>query len=494
VAVTEAGSLARIIEAFGDLELLVIGEAMLDTYLDGGSSRLCREAPVPIVAVERRRDVPGAAANTAANARALGARVRLVSAVGDDAEGQLLQDTLKAVGVATDALVVAPERRTLAKQRVLAHGQLIVRFDQGTTAPVAPDVESELIDRLQGAFDSADAIAISDYAYGILTPRVLATLARLQARAPRVIVVDSKHLRAYRDLGVTAVKPNWDEAVRLLGGCGGDGARADRIAAHGDTILGLTGARLAAITLDSEGAIVVERGRPPYRTYAEPVRHCQAAGAGDTFLAALALALAAAAEAPAAADLASAAAAVVVGKPGTATCSALELRLQTSPADKIGLGRERLATRLQAYRKQGQRVVMTSGCFDILHRGHITYLNRAKALGDVLVVGLNNDRTVRQLKGAGRPINSLEDRAQVLAALSCVDHVAAFDEATPAELIRALRPDVFVKGGDYTVDRLPEAAAVQACGGTVTILAYVDDRSTSGIIERIRAGAGARSA
>ena len=162
MAVTEAGSLARIIEAFGDLELLVIGEAMLDTYLDGGSSRLCREAPVPIVAVERRRDVPGAAANTAANARALGARVRLVSAVGDDAEGQLLQDTLKAVGVATDALVVAPERRTLAKQRVLAHGQLIVRFDQGTTAPVAPDVESELIDRLQGAFDSADAIAISE--------------------------------------------------------------------------------------------------------------------------------------------------------------------------------------------------------------------------------------------------------------------------------------------------------------------------------------------
>jgi D-beta-D-heptose 7-phosphate kinase / D-beta-D-heptose 1-phosphate adenosyltransferase len=494
MAVTEAGTLARIIDAFADLEVLVIGEAMLDSYLDGGSSRLCREAPVPIVAVTQRTDAPGAAANTAANVRALGARVRLLSAVGDDGEGQLLQDALKAAGVDTEALVGAPARRTLAKQRVLASGQLIVRFDQGTTTPVGASVESELIDRLESAFDAADAIAISDYGYGVLTPRVLATLGRLQARDPRVIVVDSKHLSSYRDLGVTAVKPNFDEAVRLLGGCGGDGGRADRIAAHGDAILGLTGARMAAITLDSEGAVVVERGRPAYRTYAEPTRHCQAAGAGDTFLSCLALALAAGADAPAAADLASAAAAVVVGKAGTATCSALELRVQTSPADKIGLGRERLAARLQVHREQGRRVVMTSGCFDILHRGHITYLNRSKMLGDVLVVGLNTDVTVRALKGPGRPINSLEDRAQVLAALGCVDYVVAFDEPTPAELIRALRPDVFVKGGDYTVDRLPEATAVRGYGGTVIILPYVEDRSTSGIIERIRAGADVRAA
>jgi len=176
-----------------------------------------------------------------------------------------------------------------------------------------------------------------------------------------------------------------------------------------------------------------------------------------------------------------------VGKDGTATCSALELRVQTSPAEKLGVDRERLAARLAVERQRGRRVVMTSGCFDILHRGHIAYLNRAKTLGDILVVGLNTDETVRRLKGAGRPVNTVDDRAQVLAALSCVDHVIAFDEPTPTELVRVLRPDVFAKGGDYTIDRLPEADAVRTYGGEVRILPYVDDRSTTGIIERIRA-------
>jgi D-beta-D-heptose 7-phosphate kinase/D-beta-D-heptose 1-phosphate adenosyltransferase len=481
--------LAPIIDAFARLQIVVLGEAMLDTYLEGSSSRLCREAPVPVVRVTQRTGAAGAAANTAVNARALGARVHFVSVVGDDDEGRRVCACLGASGIDADDVLVDPTRRTLAKTRILASGQMLLRADQGTETPISASTERRLLERLEARVRNAHTIAISDYGYGILTPRVLAALGRLQRDTPRVIVVDSKSLPAYRDLGVTAVKPNYDEAVQLVGAANGHGERAERIAAHAHTILQLTGARIAAITLDAEGAIVVERDRPPYRTYAPPVRHSQAAGAGDTFLAALALALGAGADTTAAAELASAAAAVVVGKDGTATCSALELRVHTSPVDKLGVEGARLAARLAVERQRGRRVVMTSGCFDILHRGHIAYLNRAKTLGDVLVVGLNTDETVRRLKGPGRPVNGLEDRAQVLAALSCVDHVTAFDEPTPTELVRLLRPDVFVKGGDYTIDRLPEAEAVHAYGGEVRILPYIDERSTTGIIERIRATA-----
>jgi D-beta-D-heptose 7-phosphate kinase/D-beta-D-heptose 1-phosphate adenosyltransferase len=177
----------------------------------------------------------------------------------------------------------------------------------------------------------------------------------------------------------------------------------------------------------------------------------------------------------------------VVGKDGTAVCSALELRAAVTPADKVVTDLRALSARLDGHRAAGRRIVMTNGCFDILHRGHITFLNTAKSLGDVLVVGLNSDAGVRRLKGAGRPINDLEDRAHVLAALSAVDHIVPFDETTPVELVRAVRPDVFVKGGDYTLERMPEAGVVQAQGGVVRILPYVSDRSTTSIIERVRA-------
>lgn len=262
------------------------------------------------------------------------------------------------------------------------------------------------------------------------------------------------------------------------------------MARSGARLLEVTGARIAAVTLDTEGARFVTRDRPPYRTYARPAQHARAAGAGDTFASALAMALAAGADVAGAAEIASAAAAVVVDKEGTATCTLAELRAALSGSDKLAPDLPTLLGRLESRRRAGERIVLTNGCFDILHRGHITYLSAAKALGDVLVVGLNTDAGVRRLKGAGRPINQLEDRAAVLAALSSVDHVIAFDEDTPIELVRAVRPHVFVKGGDYTLDRLPEAEVVRAQGGEIRILPYVRDRSTTSVIERVRERAG----
>ncbi|HWE39405.1 MAG TPA: D-glycero-beta-D-manno-heptose 1-phosphate adenylyltransferase [Isosphaeraceae bacterium] len=480
------------IDAFAGLEVTVIGEAMLDTYLEGTSGRLCREAPVPIVALSGRRDAPGGAANTAANARALGAKVRLISVVGDDPEGAVLRRLLADRGVIVDELLADPGRTTLAKNRVVAGSQLLVRFDQGSTGPIGPEAEEHILRRLAEAVPRSDAVIISDYGYGILTPRVVAALASLQAEAPRVMVADSKDLAAYRAVGLSAVKPNFGEAAPLLGLDPDEvaGPRAERVALHGARLLEATGARIAAVTLDTEGALVFERGRPPYRTFARPAPHARAAGAGDTFLAAMALGLAAGADAPAAAELASAAAAVVVGRDGTAACNADDLRdrldLDRAPRDD----RARLADFLDDCRRLGRRIVFTNGCFDILHRGHVTYLNRARALGDVLVVGVNSDAGIRRLKGPGRPINTLEDRVQVLEALSCVDFVVPFDDDVPFELIRAVRPDVFVKGGDYTRERLPEAGLVERLGGVVEILPLVADRSTTNLIERIRVTVG----
>jgi D-beta-D-heptose 7-phosphate kinase/D-beta-D-heptose 1-phosphate adenosyltransferase len=285
---------------------------------------------------------------------------------------------------------------------------------------------------------------------------------------------------------VTAVKPNFRQALGLLGASDRGGPRPELIAAEGERILAETGARIAAVTLDSEGALVLERGRDPYRTYARREADSRSMGAGDTFAAALALALAAGADTPGAAELASAAAGVVVAKEATACCASDELLAAMTGEGKVIADRDRLAAVLARHREEGRRVVFTNGCFDLLHRGHVTYLSRAKTLGDVLVVGLNSDDSVARLKGPDRPLNPLADRAHVLAALSCVDLVAPFSEPTPERLLETVRPDVFVKGGDYTRAMLPEAPLVERLGGRVELLPYVEDRSTTGIIERIR--------
>jgi len=486
-------NLAPLIDAFARLRVVVLGDAMLDRHLAGRCGRVCPEAPVPVVALAGRRDAPGGAANAAANAAALGAEVRLLAAVGDDDEGGALRVAVEQAGVAAD-LRVCRGRRTLTKTRVAADGHLLVRLDQGDTGPLPAACERALISRLRDAVPACDAVLVSDYGYGVLTPAVIGTLIGLRAKYPHVAVVaDSKRLGLFRDLAPTAAKPNYAQALHLLGETDGDGPdRAARVAERAELILDRTGARVAAVTLDVDGALVCERGRAPYRTYARPAPPGRAAGAGDTYAAAMTLALAAGADTPAAAELAAAAAAVVVAEDTTAVCTARALRAAVAADEKVVTDRGELAERLEHLRRPGRRVVLTNGCFDILHRGHTTYLGRAKALGDILVIGVNTDESIRRLKGPTRPINALEDRVQVLAALSCVDLVVPFGEDTPHELVRVVRPDVFVKGGDYTRDRLPEANLVEELGGEVRILPTVEDRSTTNVIARIRSAEAAR--
>jgi D-beta-D-heptose 7-phosphate kinase/D-beta-D-heptose 1-phosphate adenosyltransferase len=484
-------ALPHLAGSLGGLKVVVIGDAMLDGYVSGSSGRLAQEAPVPVVAVCRSDEAPGGAANVAANAAALGAQVSLLSVVGDDPEGHRLTRALRRQGVDTGGVQARPLRRTLSKTRVMSEGHMLVRFDDGTTSPIDSESQEVLAGTLAVAFASCDAVVVSDYGYGVLTPGVVATLARLQAAERRLLAVDAKHLVRYARAGVTVVKPNFAQAASMLGSTppDGPGSRAPWMAGQGERLLERCGADIVAVTLDADGALVFERGRPPHRTHARPHPQLRAAGAGDTYLTVLTLALAAGADTPSAAELASAAAAVVMAKEGTATCSAAEVAEMLAPGGKL-LGDDQVAQRMAFHRAQGHRIVFTNGCFDILHRGHTTYLNRAKALGDVLVVGVNTDAGVRRLKGAQRPINQLEDRIEVLAALSCVDHVVAFGEDDPSRLIRSVRPHVFAKGGDYTRELLPEAAVVEELGGTVVLLPYEADRSTSRIIDRIRVAPG----
>lgn len=484
------GLIACNIDAWRSLTILVMGEAILDSYLQGHADRLCRDAPVPVVTIQQRADTPGGAANTAANVASLGATVIFLSVMGTDRESDRLQVALKQCGISTTHLIKSSDRETLAKQRVVASSQTLVRLDQGTTTPLASELEQHIIQSLIKHFPKSDAVIISDYDYGIITPRLIATLAELQSLYPRTVVIDSRRLQRYQAVKPTVVKPNYVEAIELLNLPKQQNNRAEQIESHAERLLDLTGAAIVAVTLDQDGAIVFERGQLPLRTYACPVPNQQTSGAGDTFVSALTLALTVEATVKTAVSLAGAAATIVVKQPGTTVCSAAMLQRFLADGEETGkliTDQADLAAHVRYYRESGCRIVFTNGCFDILHAGHIKYLTQAKSLGDVLIVGVNSDESVRCLKGKDRPVNALNDRLTVLSALSCIDYLIPFEELTPHCLIQMIRPDIYTKGGDYTRETLPETELVEGLGGVVKILPYVENRSTTRLIDQIRA-------
>ena len=478
-----------LVQRFSRLNVLVLGDAMLDRYVRGTTQRLCREAPVPIIDVREVEVAPGGAANTAANLAALGASVVLLSAIGDDAEGRELLDCLRAHGVIVDQIQLVRDRKSLAKQRVLAGGQLMLRFDTGTTTPVGSSTEASLIGALTALHGACDAVVISDYGYGVLTDGVIGALEALQQESPRPLFCDAKDFTRYAALKPTAVKPNYSEAIELMKDTAprAEASRSQRVAAGAERLLEVTGARVVAVSLDVEGVLLLQRDASPRHITGDMWTTARAAGAGDSFVAAFALSLVAGASPDQAAQVATIAAGIAVRRDGTAMCRSEQLVAELRSAGRCDvMDCDELVAILARERARGKRIVFTNGCFDIVHSGHTRFLAEARSQGDVLVVGLNSDESVRRLKGEDRPVNSLADRAQVLMALSCVDYVVPFDDDTPEDLIAIVRPDVYAKGGDYTRDTLPEAGQVEALGGVVRILDYLEDRSTTSLIARIR--------
>ncbi|OLR92948.1 PfkB family carbohydrate kinase [Actinokineospora bangkokensis] len=455
--------------------VVVVGDAILDVWLHGDADRLCREAPAPVVSVRHRTASPGGAANTAVNLAALGADTTLVTPIGDDAAGAELRGLLTAAGVRVRGC--ARGARTVVKHRVLADDHLMVRYDEGEAERWAcPPVA--VTDALVGA----DALVVCDYGLGACDDLV-DRLPTWRTSLP-LLVVDAHDPARWRGARADVVTPNAGEVARLLG----TDLPADRVAhltARGGDVLAAAGAGAVVATLDREGALVLTPGARPHRTWADPAPETQASGAGDTFCAALTAALACDVPLPLAAELAQAAADVVVHRPGTSVCGTAELVAALGGNRAVPL--EALVPVVARARAGGARVVLTNGCFDVLHRGHIACLTEARAMGDLLVVGVNDDASVRALKGGGRPVNPLADRVAVLSALSCVDHLVAFSGTDARALVSALRPDVYAKGGDHSAADLPEAAAVRAAGGQVRIVNRLADVSTSVVLDRITA-------
>lgn len=473
----------------------VVGDVMLDGWWNGTIERFCREAPAPVVDIRRRDYAPGGAANTAMNLAALGARVRIVGLTGTDDAGERLRALLAAAGVDTSGLLQHAGVTTTTKYRVIGGDQVMLRLDD-TGADFPPEVLRDLAAAASvmagEAADDAGALVICDYGSGALGESVRTALAGMPAGRRPLTVVDAHDPRPWAVLEPDLVTPNAQEAAGLLGlKLDQDTDRAAVITEHREKLLTATGARAAVVTLDRDGTVLLTSDGRRHRTWARPSSEKQASGAGDTFVAALTLARACRLPLTTGLDLAQAAADVVVHRFGTSVCSTADLAAHLGSFAEAALTPEDLLARLSAERAAGRRIVLTNGCFDVLHRGHTSYLNQAKQLGDVLVVALNGDESVRRLKGPGRPINPVADRAGVLAALSCVDYVTVFDTDTPIPLIEALRPDIYAKGGDYTPQMLEETPVVEASGGQVRILDYVPEHSTTAVVRRIRTAEGA---
>lgn len=463
--------------------VLVLGDIMLDRYWEGGTSRISPEAPVPVVKVEQIKDRPGGAGNVALNIAALGAGARLGGFTGDDEMADSLQDMLVGAGVDCAFTRVAGSP-TITKLRIISRNQQLIRLD---FEEAALSVSGEpLADSVAAKLAGCDALVLSDYAKGALDdPAPLIDAARA-AGVP--VLVDPKGTDFSRYRGATLLTPNLHEFEEVVGTCNSEAELVSR----GERLMLELELDALLVTRGEHGMTLLRPGEQELHLPARAREVFDVTGAGDTVIGTLAAAVAAGASLPQAVGLANIAASIVVGKLGTAAVSAPELRRavqQEQGSERGAVTLEQLQMSVADARSQGERVVFTNGCFDIIHAGHVAYLEEARRLGDRLVVAVNSDESVRRLKGKGRPINPVDRRMAVLAGLEAVDWVVSFDEDTPRALLEVLQPDILVKGGDYGgKEDVVGWEIVEAYGGEVRVLGLVDSVSTTAIVNRIQGG------
>jgi D-beta-D-heptose 7-phosphate kinase/D-beta-D-heptose 1-phosphate adenosyltransferase len=476
--------------------VLCIGDLMLDEFVYGEVSRVSPEAPVPVIAAKRSELVIGGAGNVARNIASLGASCICVGIVGEDEAARTLHAAIAAEKGIEARLVADAARPTTRKIRFVSehHSAHLLRADWEQAEPAAEESERALLAHALQALPRAGAVVLSDYAKGVLTKRLIRELIDQANKLRKTVVVDPKgaDFGIYR--GATLITPNRQElghAMRSAAATDGD------IVAAAQRLREQIGASAVLVTRSEAGMTLVAAGSAPVHVPAYPVKVRDVSGAGDTVVAVLAATLAMGADFEAAMRAANAAAAVVVGKRGTATVSAAELRARILPAaslareEKVVFDWAVLDERLAEWRKQGLRIGFTNGCFDLLHPGHVKVLTGARAACDRLVVGLNSDASARRLKGEGRPVQNEHARAGVLAALEAVDLVAIFDDDTPIELIRRVRPKVLVKGSDYRREDVVGREVVEAEGGEVVLIELVPGHSTTALVDRSRQPVGA---
>jgi D-beta-D-heptose 7-phosphate kinase / D-beta-D-heptose 1-phosphate adenosyltransferase len=478
--------LHEIRSGFGNRKVVVIGDLMLDRYLWGNVQRISPEAPVPVLHLERTTETAGGAANVARNLSALGLDVFLVGVTGNDEGRELLLRELAADGLTTDGVLTASDRKTTVKTRVVGNRQQMIRIDEELAIPLALDDRQHVLAAAIARLPEADALVLSDYAKGVLSEDLCRALIESARAHGLPVLVDPKGADFSGYAGASVVTPNRGELALATGTSAQSLDALLRAAAVLRETLNL---ELLVLTLSELGMALIEpNGNHQIPAVAREV--FDVSGAGDTVIATFAAGLAAGLGHFDTAHLANLAAGVVVGKVGTVPVTAQELLAAISGESALEQAAkicELAAARTQVRRWQadGERVVFTNGCFDLLHVGHVTYLERARSFGHRLVVGLNTDDSVRRLKGPDRPLIGEDDRARVLAALASVDAVVLFDQDTPLELIEQLHPDVLAKGADYREEQVVGAAQVKARGGRVVLVPLVEDKSTTGIIERM---------
>ncbi len=474
---------------FAQAQVLVIGDVMLDRYWSGATSRISPEAPVPVVQVSTQQDKPGGGANVAINLANLGVQTALMGVIGYDEAGTVLQQLL-ADSTIQSGLIQSEHYPTITKLRVLSRHQQLIRLDfeplpsQQADPAVLARITTQLTQYIDNHVSASQhpVLILSDYNKGML--RHAPAFIQIAQSAGIRVLVDPKGNDFNRYRGAFLLTPNRAELEAVIGHCPDD----DQLIVRTRALLDQLAIQAILITRSEQGMTLVTRDQTPYHLSALARDVFDVTGAGDTVIAVLAASISAGLSLPDAIVLANLAAGIVVGKLGTASVTTAELTAALTPQDQAihrVLDSAQLQWAIKAARARGEKIVMTNGCFDLLHQGHVHYLEQAKALGDRLIVATNTDASIKRLKGEKRPVMPLSSRAQVLASLAFVDWVICFDEDTPAHLIEQLLPDILVKGGDNQVELIPGAQAVLAAGGQVKILDYIEGHSTSAAIARI---------
>lgn len=469
--------------------ILVIGDIMLDIYFEGDIERISPEAPVPVFKYLSERYVLGGASNVAANLAKAGQSVAILATLGSDKNGSILKDMLEQIGVDT-TMVTVTEKVTTSKTRFLANNnQQVMRTDVEDNADISKETEDYLLEIYSSHLNEFDIIVISDYRKGLLTSRLTKEIIKLAEKNGIRVIADIKENKGGRFNGAFLIKPNKKELANITGKALSSDAeiksaamtlRAETKCAYVLTTLGAKGMLLVG---DTETFEIPSVAREVY----------DVTGAGDTAISYLAVCLANDMDIKRSVEIANIASGIEVGKVGTSQVSVEEVEryLVDTAADRVA--EQDVASKLinrndvskMKEKHQGKSIVFTNGCFDILHIGHTRYLQKARTLGDVMIVGVNSDESVKRLKGETRPINSLSDRMEILASLTCVDYVIPFDGDTPYELISDIRPDVLVKGGDYNPDEVVGKDIVESKGGRVVIIPLVEGRSTTAVVSRM---------
>lgn len=464
---------------FDRAHILVVGDVMLDRYWHGGTSRISPEAPVPVVKVTQVEDRPGGAGNVALNIAALGAGASLIGVIGYDEAGSVLQNRLKAAGIRADFQLSA-NKPTITKLRVVSRHQQLLRMD--FEQPFDTTDSSDFVAKAQTLIPYMDALLLSDYAKGSLQD--CQSLIELAHAASVPVLVDPKGSDFARYRGATLLTPNLVEFESVVGHCNSE----QEIVEKGARLMQEFDLQGLLITRGEHGMTLLRPGQAELHLPARAREVFDVTGAGDTVIAVLAAVIASGQSVPEAMALANLAAGIVVGKLGTATVSAPELRraiLGEQGSERGVVSEEQLLIAIDDAHASGERIVFTNGCFDIIHAGHVGYLEEARRQGDRLIVAVNSDASIRRIKGEGRPINPIDRRMAVLAGLESVDWVLFFDDDTPERLLRNIKPDVLVKGGDYRPDQIVGSEIVKGYGGSVKILGYVESCSTTAIVNKI---------